>query len=310
MKGHRLVASDYIGNRFGILTVLSQADHFGPRGETLCVCQCDCGNKLDVILSQLISGLKKSCGQCGYRLRRLAANVYPDLTGQIFGRLRVITRARCANGKAGWLCECTNDGNRIVTTTNMLRAGITRSCGCLHTEMSMFNNRKYRIEDEPLRNLLSAMKSRCKSKDPRTARVYGKVDVCDEWKESTMPFINWARANGYREGLVIDRIDGTKGYSPDNCRFVTYQVNANNKVNNRNISVNGVTHSLADWCRITGFTYSSMRRHSDGEIADRIRERLKTQAVERGDDPYDPSLEDIPDNSCDFMDDDTQGAQS
>ena len=40
-------------------------------------------------------------------------------------------------------------------------------------------------------------------------------------------FINQALSNGYKPniGLEIDRIDGTKDYSVDNCRFVTKSVN-------------------------------------------------------------------------------------
>lgn len=31
------------------------------------------------------------------------------------------------------------------------------------------------------------------------------------------------------DGTTLDRIDGSKGYSPDNCRWATYQVQAINR---------------------------------------------------------------------------------
>ena len=36
-------------------------------------------------------------------------------------------------------------------------------------------------------------------------------------------------ANGYADNLTIDRIDNNKGYSPDNCRWVDYVVQNENK---------------------------------------------------------------------------------
>lgn len=57
-----------------------------------------------------------------------------DLTNQRFTRLKVIERA--ANDKSGnvrWLCEC-DCGKQKIVNSNNLRAGKTRSCGCLQKE--------------------------------------------------------------------------------------------------------------------------------------------------------------------------------
>jgi len=59
-----------------------------------------------------------------------------DLTGQTFGRLKVIEYA--GNNKecrALWLCVCLNDGNEIVVLGKLLRNGHVKSCGCLHREI-------------------------------------------------------------------------------------------------------------------------------------------------------------------------------
>ena len=55
------------------------------------------------------------------------------------------------------------------------------------------------------------------------------IEVCDEWKKSKQSFFRWCVDNGFEEGLEIDRIENDKGYSPDNCRFVTKQENRNNR---------------------------------------------------------------------------------
>ena len=57
---------------------------------------------------------------------------------------------------------------------------------------------------------------------------YADCTVCDEWLDFTN-FYRWAMANGYRRELEIDRIDNTRGYSPDNCRWVTHAEQLRNR---------------------------------------------------------------------------------
>ena len=54
------------------------------------------------------------------------------------------------------------------------------------------------------------------------------IKVCEEWLTDRETFFKWAQENGYDESLTIDREDGTKGYSPENCRWTTKAVQARN----------------------------------------------------------------------------------
>ena len=65
------------------------------------------------------------------------------------------------------------------------------------------------------------------------------ITVCDEWLGSFKAFEKWALENGYEKSLNIDRIDNNKGYSSDNCRFVTPRINQNNKRDTLYIEYNG-----------------------------------------------------------------------
>lgn len=53
-----------------------------------------------------------------------------DLTGQVFGKLTVISQAPSVNGRAMWNCQC-ECGNQVICPGRGLRDGSSRSCGCL-----------------------------------------------------------------------------------------------------------------------------------------------------------------------------------
>lgn len=57
------------------------------------------------------------------------------------------------------------------------------------------------------------------------------IKICPEWDhpKGHVAFISWALANGWAEGLQIDRADNNGGYSPENCRFVTLKENLKNR---------------------------------------------------------------------------------
>ena len=59
----------------------------------------------------------------------------------------------------------------------------------------------------------------------------------------------------YQEGLYIDRIDNDKGYSPDNCRWVTNKENNRNRTNN--VRYRGLC--VAEWAEIWGITFQGAR---------------------------------------------------
>jgi len=110
-----------------------------------------------------------------------------------------------------------------------------------------------------IHNLWKYIHSRCKRSDPKTTSYKTKgITVCDEWK-SSQAFIEWAESNGYQEGLQIDRINNDEGYSPDNCRFVTPQENANNRDNTMLLTLNGKTQSVWHWSLETGIAARVIR---------------------------------------------------
>ena len=110
-----------------------------------------------------------------------------------------------------------------------------------------------------LNYIYSEMKQRCYNPKCKSYKDYGErgITVCDEWTniekvdgkttKGWLSFKKWALENGYSESLTIDRIDTNGDYSPQNCRWVTRKVQANNVRTNRFITYNGVTKTLSEW---------------------------------------------------------------
>lgn len=87
------------------------------------------------------------------------------------------------------------------------------------------------------------------------------IQVCSEWLDKDTGFINfynWAMENGYTDELSIDRKDVNGDYKPDNCRWITFKKQQNNRTNNRFVTFNGETKTLTEWAEALGISGSSL----------------------------------------------------
>lgn len=188
------------------------------------------------------------------------ANKLIDLTGQHFGRLTVINRAPSLNGATRWNCRCDCGVEKVIRASE-LRSGSTLSCGCYDREMSSLKNTKHgKYGTRPYR-IWRSMKTRCYNPNHSWYKRYGGrgIAVCNEWRDDFMSFYNWAMSNGYQDDLTIDRIDNDKGYSPDNCRWISVKKQQNNRCSNRSITINGITKNVSEWCEYCGLPKSRVK---------------------------------------------------
>lgn len=120
-----------------------------------------------------------------------------------------------------------------------------------------------------LKHCYYTMKKRCYNKNSISYKDYGAkgITVCDEWLKNKDAFYLWSLANGVSIDKSLDRIDFTKGYSPENCRWTDVYTQANNKSNNVWIEYNGERHTIAQWARILGIDASTIyARYEKGNI--------------------------------------------
>lgn len=153
-----------------------------------------------------------------------------DLTGQRFGRLVVIQRAENRGRATVWQCKC-DCGKTVEIRSAELIRGRAKSCGCLRRDRCLEIHTIHGGRYTRLYSIFCDMKKRCYNPHTLHFEDYGGrgITVCDEWRQDFVAFREWALTHGYTDTLSIDRIDNDRGYSPDNCRWVTMKEQCNNR---------------------------------------------------------------------------------
>jgi len=178
-----------------------------------------------------------------------------DRVGLRYGNLLVTkwSHAQYRSPRQGsyqfWFCKCDCGKSTVVLANNLVK-GNTRSCGCKSSRFS-FKNRitTHGMTGTPTYKSWQAMKDRCYRTSHIEYKRYGAVGikVCKRWLDS---FENFLQDMGERPlGMSLERKDSTKNYLPSNCKWADAYEQANNRRNNRMISCNGITQTLAQWSR-------------------------------------------------------------
>lgn len=210
---------DITGKKFGRLTVVRHVKN------TIWECLCDCGNTSYPQSYYLRNGSVTGCG-CG-RSGKSPRN-FRDITGAVFGRLKVASRiSEIGEKPVKWKCKC-SCGEVVVVSQGHLTSGHTKSCGCLSDEIKRTSCITHGMSKSKTYSVWSAMIRRCYNKNSTTYKWYGArgIKVCDAWRD----FSVFLRDMGVSpDGLEIDRIDNNGNYEPSNCRWVTHAENCQNR---------------------------------------------------------------------------------
>lgn len=248
---------DLTNRVFGRLTVLRDSGERRSK-QIMWECQCVCGNVTYVHGSSLCRGLTQSCG-CYHKDQTSLANRV-DLTGQIFGRLTVLRPLDIRRGgEICWECQC-KCGEMAIIRGYLLQTGATTSCGCFHREQTSKINFSHGKSTTRIYKIWTNIISRCYREHNINYDNYGGrgITVCDSWRNSFEAFYkDMGEPPSDRHSL--DRIDNNGNYTPLNCRWADTYQQANNSRKNRILSANGVSHTMAEWSRILGISYNTIK---------------------------------------------------
>lgn len=145
-------------------------------------------------------------------------------------------------------CEC---GTMAAVCAQSIARGKSGSCGCDAHQKTADRNYRHGGSGTRLHNIWNGMKSRCLCEKCEAYKDYGGrgIGIRDEWRDDFAAFREWAYASGYADHLTIDRRDNDEGYSPENCRWVTFDIQANNTRKNRRFTAFGESKTVPEWSR-------------------------------------------------------------
>jgi hypothetical protein len=136
--------------------------------------------------------------------------------------------------RSRFLCRCECGTERVVRG-DILRSGISASCGCLGREHSAIAHvthgytRGGRSNGNPTYVSWKAMKQRCSATHGSKHRWYAAqgVTVCERWARSFAAFV--ADMGERPATMTLDRINPCGNYEPSNCRWADATTQNNNQ---------------------------------------------------------------------------------
>jgi len=183
-------------------------------------------------------------------------HILPDLIGQRFGKLTVLSFSHSGRWGRYWTCLC-DCGGQSKVSTNSLRRGNTKSCGC--GKVPTKHGTTKRGQKPPLTyRIWMGMRDRCLSPSKAEYARYGGrgVKVCARWNDYSAFLEDMGECP---PGMSLDRIDNNGDYSPENCRWADRETQHNNTRRNVFFTHDGVTLTRTQWERRLGLPADAIR---------------------------------------------------
>ena len=190
-----------------------------------------------------------------------------DLTGRKVNKLTVLRRVENVKRQPAWLCLC-DCGGELRVLGHTLRSQDVTDCGCGAPERHAAASRTHGMSNTSEFNIWSKIKERCTNPNVRAWKYYGGkgITLCERWLKFEYFYADMGPRPSPEHS--VDRVDCTKGYSPDNCRWATHEEQANNRTNNVRITRDGITKTMKQWASELGVTYSVVKERRLSGVPD------------------------------------------
>lgn len=153
-----------------------------------------------------------------------------DLVGKKFGRYSVLGISHRFNGHIYWNCTC-DCGEERTVNGNSLRRGISKSCGCLNSEVARDRMQTHGISRSRIYRIYHGMIARCYKETSSRYPYYGErgISVEERWKgnDGLFNFLSDMEPT-YEDGLTLERKDVNGSYSRENCTWIGRKAQSRN----------------------------------------------------------------------------------
>lgn len=176
-------------------------------------------------------------------------------------------------------CIC---GETVVKALTLVKSNKVKSCGCLGKDSNMMKiikardvahaasrvkNRTHGMTGTPLYFIWRGVLNRCTNPTVKSYKTYGArgITISDEWKDFQCFYDDMHASYSIHRNLhdndtTLERVDNAKGYCRENCRWATRSEQMKNTSLTRNVTIDGETQHLEDWCHHFGISSSAVYR--------------------------------------------------
>lgn len=174
--------------------------------------------------------------------------------GEKFGRLTIMRIGKRPNSydyRVIYKCDCGVVGEAPIQG---VKSGQWKSCGCWNKDRV----KKHGLWGTKIITVWRHMMSRCHDPSHERYADYGGrgIFVCERWHDPSLFAADMQ--SEYQSGMYLDRRNNDGPYCKDNCRWISMKEQQRNKRNNINVTINGRTQVLKDWCTELGLNYQSV----------------------------------------------------
>ena len=215
----------------------------------------DCNDERKMLKRIFNKSQSTRCVNCSRKQKREGTHISNKIREDRFNKLEEYTNdmkillndigaVPSTNGKYKifvCLVQCPSCGKEHTKRRSDFKKAHTTECKTCRAKRDSEAKKQHGDTNTRLYKIWVGMKGRClKNNHAKRKYYYDRgIAVCNDWIRSYEEFRDWALDFGYAEDLTLDRKDNDKGYNPENCRWVSRAVQAQNTRLLRDINTSG-----------------------------------------------------------------------